>query len=145
MTSAGSSWLPARRRKCGGEAELILVPSVPPLLSKMKEQVSKRAALIHSALSKGHHQLSSLCPLRTLSPEQLGVSSGVELAVPGAVVLSCSLSRRWLGGEGQGELVRGLEGQGGATGGVTSLGCMWGAGCRCWSAGRNGTGGDREQ
>lgn len=40
----------------------------------------------------------------------------------GAVVLSCSPSRGWLGGEGQRELV---EWQGGATDRVTSLGCRW--------------------
>lgn len=40
----------------------------------VKEEISgeQRAALIHSTLSKGHHQLLPLCPLQTLSPELLG-------------------------------------------------------------------------
>lgn len=47
---------------------MILGPSVPPFPAVGGERAGEqRAVLIHSTLSKGHHQSSSLRPSRDLS------------------------------------------------------------------------------
>lgn len=56
----------------GGEAERDLGALHPSPYAEEEIAGEQRAALIHSALSKGHHQLLSLCPLWALSPELLG-------------------------------------------------------------------------
>lgn len=53
----------------GGEAEHNPDALHPSPYAEEEIAGEQRAALIHSALSKGHYQFLSLCPLWALSPE----------------------------------------------------------------------------